>query len=48
MLAPRPRHDSTQLEPLLDAIPVPRLGGRGRPRKWPDHLIVDQGDAYER
>jgi transposase len=42
------RHDSTQLEPVLDAIRVPRPGGRGRPRKRPDHLIGDKGYSYER
>jgi transposase len=42
------RHDSTQLEAVLDAIRVPRPGGRGRPRKRPDRLIGDKGYAYER
>jgi hypothetical protein len=41
VLSPGQRHDSTQLEPVLDAISVPRPGGRGRPRKRPDHLIAD-------
>ena len=36
------RHESTQLEPLLDAIRVPRPGGLGRPRKRPAHLTADQ------
>ena len=40
------RHDSTRLEPVLDAIRVPRPGGRGRPRKRPDHLIADKGYSY--
>ncbi len=40
------RHESTQLGPLLDAIAVPRPGGRGRPRKRPAHLIADRGYAY--
>jgi transposase len=39
------RHESTQLEPLLDAIRVPRLGP-GRPRKRPTHLIADRGYSY--
>lgn len=39
------RHDSTQLEPLLDTIEVPRVG-RGRPRKRPDELIADKGYSY--
>jgi transposase len=40
------RHESTQLGPLLDAIRVPRLGGAGRPRKRPAHLIADRGYSY--
>ncbi len=40
-------HDSTQLEPVLDAIRVPRPGGRGRPRKRPDHLLADKGYSHE-
>ena len=48
MLTPGQRHDSTQLEPVLDAIRVPRPGGRGRPRKRPDHLIGDKGYSYAR
>ena len=39
---PRQRHESTQLEPLLDAIRVPRPGP-GRPRKRPAHLTADRG-----
>ena len=42
------RHDSTQLEPVLDGIRVPRPAGRGRPRKRPDHLIADKGYSYRR
>jgi transposase len=42
------RHDSTQLEPVLDAIRVPRPGGRGRPRKRPDRVIGDKGYSYAR
>jgi transposase len=42
------RHDSTQLEAVLDGIRVPRPGGRGRPRQRPDHLIGDKGYSYER
>jgi transposase len=33
---------------VLDAIRVPRPGGRGRPRKRPDHLIGDKGYSYGR
>jgi len=40
------RHDSTQLEQVLDGIWVPRPGGQGRPRKRPDHLIGDKGYSY--
>jgi transposase len=48
VLTPGQRHDSTQLAAVLDAIRVPRPGGRGRPRKRPDRLIADKGYAYER
>lgn len=48
VLTPGQRHDSTQLEPVLDAIRVPRSNGRGRPRKRPDHLIGDKGYSYAR
>ena len=41
------RHESTQLEAVLDAIRVPRLAGAaGRPRKRPEHLIADKGYSY--
>lgn len=40
------RHDSTQLEVLLDAIRVPQR--RGRPRKRPALLCLDRGYSYER
>jgi transposase len=48
VLTPGQRHDSTQLEPVLDAIAVPRPSGRGRPRKRPDHLVGDKGYSYPR
>ena len=48
MVTPGQRHDSTQLAALLDAIRVPRPGGRGRPRKRPDYLIADKGYSYPR
>jgi transposase len=48
VLTPGQRHDSTQLEPVLDAIRVPRPGGQGQPRKRPDHLIGDKGYSYDR
>ncbi len=31
---------------MLDAIQVPRLGGAGRPRKKPQHLIADRGYSF--
>jgi hypothetical protein len=40
------RHDGTQLEAVLDGIRVPRPGGRGRPRKRPDHVLADKGYSY--
>jgi transposase len=46
VLTPGQRHDSTQLEPVLDAIRVPRPFGRGRPRKRPDHLVGDKAYSY--
>jgi transposase len=46
VLTPGQRHESTQLVAVLDAIRVPRPGGRGRPRKRPDHLIADRGYSY--
>ena len=46
MLSPGQRHDSTQLARVLDAIRVPRPGGRGRPRKRPDRLLADKGYSY--
>jgi transposase len=48
VLTPGQRHDSTHLEPVLDAIRVPRPGGQGRPRKRPAHLIADKGYSYDR
>jgi len=38
------RHESTQLEPVLDRIRVPRK--RGRPRKRPDQAALDKGYSY--
>ena len=38
------RHESTQLEAVLDAIRVPRP--RGRPRKRPDQVTLDKGYSY--
>ena len=40
------RHESTQLQPLLDGIRVPRPGGWGRPRKRPEYLLGDKGYSY--
>lgn len=46
MLTAGQAHESTQLEPVLDAIRVPRP--RGRPRKRPDRLLGDRGYSYPR
>jgi transposase len=48
VITPGHRHDSTQLEPVLDGIRVPRPAGRGRPRTRPDRLIADKGYSYPR
>ena len=48
VLTPGQRHDSTQLEAVLDGICVPRPSGRGRPRKRPDHVVGDKGYSYPR
>jgi transposase len=48
VITPGQRHDSTQLEPVLAGIRVPRAAGRGRPRTRPDHLIADKGYSYAR
>lgn len=40
-------HDSTQFEPLLDAIP-PLRRTRGRPRRRPEKLHADKGYDYRR
>jgi transposase len=40
------RHDSRELEAVLDGIRVP--GRRGRPRKRPDELCLDKGYSYRR
>jgi transposase len=45
-VTPGQRHESTQLAPVLDAIRVPRPGGRGRPRKRPARLLADKGYSY--
>jgi transposase len=47
VITPGQRHESTQLAAVLDAIRVPRAGGRDRPRKRPDHVIADKGYSYE-
>jgi transposase len=48
VITPGQRHDSTQLEAVLEGIRVPRPGGRGRPRSRPDRLIADKGYSYPR
>jgi transposase len=40
------RHESMQLEAVLDAIRVPRVGA-GRPRKRPERLIADKGYSHQ-
>lgn len=47
------RHESTQLEVLLDGLRVPRQDAagrprRGRPRKRPERLLGDKGFSYPR
>ena len=42
VVTPGQRHQSTQLEAVLDAIRVARPGV-GRPRKRPERLIADKG-----
>ena len=41
------RHDVTQLEPLLDAVP-PVRGRRGRPRRRPRVLYGDRAYGYDK
>ena len=47
VVTPGQRHESTQLEAVLDAIRVPRAA-RGRPRKRPALLLADRGYGFER
>ena len=42
---PGQRHESTQLEAVLDTIRVPRAG-YGRPRKRPERLFADRGYSF--
>jgi transposase len=37
--------DNPQLEPLLDAVRVPRRG-RGRPRRRPDRIVADKAYSH--
>lgn len=51
VLTPGQRHDSTQLETVLERIRVPRRSadgqpGPGRPRKRPSRLLGDKGYSY--
>ena len=53
VLTPGQRHESTQLEAVLDRIRVPRRHPdgqpkRGRPRKRPTRLVGDKGYSYRR
>ncbi len=41
------RHESMQLEAVLDGIRVPKLG-RGRPRTRPSRVLADKGYSYPR
>ena len=45
VVTPGQRHESTQLEEVLDAVWVPRPG-HGRPRKRPDRLVADRGYSF--
>jgi transposase len=45
VVTPGQRHESTQLEAVLEGIRVPRLGA-GRPRTRPKHLIADRGYSF--
>ena len=47
-LSPANRHDSRMLAPTLDAIPPPRSGRRGRPRRRPDKLHADKAHDHRR
>ena len=47
MLTAGQRHESTQLEAVLDGIRVPKLG-RGRPRTRPRRVLADKGYSYPR
>ncbi len=42
MVTPGQRHESPQLEAVLGAIRVPRLGA-GRPRTRPERVLADRG-----
>jgi transposase len=46
VVTPGQRHESTQLEAVLDAIRVKVPGGVGRSRKRPTWLIADRGYSY--
>lgn len=48
VITPGQRHDSTQLQTVLNGIRVPRASGHGRPRTRPDWLIADKGYSYPR
>ena len=41
-------HESTRFAAVLEAIRVPRPGGRGRPRTRPARVIADKGYSYAR
>ncbi len=45
MVTPGQHHDSTQLEAVLEAIRVPRLGA-GRPRTRPERVLADRSYSF--
>ena len=45
MVTPGQCHESTQLEAVLGAIRVPRLGA-GRPRTRPERVLADRGYSF--
>lgn len=47
VLTPGQRHESTQLESVLDGIRVLKIGG-GRPRTRPSRVLADKGYSYPR
>lgn len=47
VLTPGQRHESTQLETVLDSVRVPKPPGKpGRPRKLPEIVLADRGYSF--